>query len=613
MVNIDKLLRKKGWTGEELGRLAIANLMLGYKKTLESNNPNEELPISRADFNKMIRTLKDPTEGRRYNDYIAMHDWVIRTMQVAIAQEQQAQLQLNVFSCIISNAITAEDIYRYIESLPLIMTEKQYQDTVERRTREIIKPDSGKEPNVFLLIFGVIYHYLKLLKASPKKKNPLRALKRKLQKDLVTDKYILDHYNIVMEQGYYTLEDGTRSDRLTPAEWRDLVNPLIGEYFSKVELGDSKEAEFIKNQILQRKAITDASFMFYEGVTEEEAQRLTAEKGIREGIYKKCEWHYYEQPPKDLNKWEILEKGDLLEYYLNDDEEVTVERAKAFIAEYPDVTKSILEDIATKYPSLKYVEEIPVEEWLTEKDNLKWETLYKLDFYDFKNTYTGYNAIFNGNKRAIFNGVAILKPSEFSSNIDKNTGYYVEPDIRKSLADISLEGFFPEYESYTNNVERIEDARQTFTASMYYIRAFNVCLDLIASMFDVEEVKIAKTHTDFIESKVKAINNSILVLYKRIYNTDYGKDTELKEKKLAVLKDILYPIQLEKSTVPKKRIENTKAAMKDFRAFREDSLNPSYLLCLYDPDSIEEEKGEDNDNVISFEIGEGLEEEREGE
>lgn len=47
---------------------------------------------------------------------------------MAIAHEQQAQLTFNKLLVILSNAMIAEDLYKYIERLPAIMTEKQYKD-----------------------------------------------------------------------------------------------------------------------------------------------------------------------------------------------------------------------------------------------------------------------------------------------------------------------------------------------------------------------------------------------------------------------------------------------------------------------------------------------------
>ena len=63
MVNIEKLLKKKGWTGAELGKLSIANFMLNYKKNLENNAPSEDLLISESDFKKIKESSKALSEN----------------------------------------------------------------------------------------------------------------------------------------------------------------------------------------------------------------------------------------------------------------------------------------------------------------------------------------------------------------------------------------------------------------------------------------------------------------------------------------------------------------------------------------------------------------------
>ena len=352
MLNVDRLLKKKSWTGAELGKLQIANVLIAYKKALESGNPNEEGVVSKFEFKKMLNVITDPIEGRVYKGYMAIHEWIAKNIQMAIAQEQQAQLQLNELWEILSNAITAEDIYSYLEELPVIMTEKQYTDLVEKRTHEILHQD-----------------------------------------------------------------------------------------------------------------------------------------------------------------------GDL--------------------------------------------------------------------------------QIFDGNKRALQNGIAIIRPSGLGSSlrIDAETGYYKAPDIRKTLKNISLEGLFTEEERYTENAEVIEDARETFIASLYFLKAFNATLDLISSLFDIEEVSIVKRNVPHFEEIVGNFNDTIAILYKRILNTEY-EDNELKEKKLKALKDILYPIDLSKTEVPKDRIERTKGYMKDFKAFKVDRYSPTNTLCMYIPNYEEE--------ILDEEDGEGV-------
>ena len=181
---MEKLLNKKGWTGAELGKLSIANLMLGYKRVLENNNQNEELDISKEDIRKMVNTLKDPSEKKTYNGYMDIYEWIVRNLQVAVSQEQQAQLQHRILLNIVSNALVAEDVYGYIDQLPLIMTEKQFNETVDKRTQEIINPKGGIEDNIQQLIFTAIEYYIQQLKTNPNAKNPLKPLKKKLEKEL---------------------------------------------------------------------------------------------------------------------------------------------------------------------------------------------------------------------------------------------------------------------------------------------------------------------------------------------------------------------------------------------------------------------------------------------
>ena len=60
-MNIDKLLKKQGWTGEELGRLELANTFTGFSQALQGVKDPKPL-ISEADFQKMLDTIKEQEE-----------------------------------------------------------------------------------------------------------------------------------------------------------------------------------------------------------------------------------------------------------------------------------------------------------------------------------------------------------------------------------------------------------------------------------------------------------------------------------------------------------------------------------------------------------------------
>lgn len=591
MLNINKLLKKKGWTGAELGRLELANTALAYRKAVETNNPNLEPAISSVDFEKMLSTIKDPIEGRIYNGYISIHEWISRTGPIANAQDMQAQLQFDKLWSFIQNAITAEDLYSYIEELPLIMTEKQYKETVEKRTQEILKPD-GEElgHSVMWLIFYALEYYLKLLESQPDAKNPLKPLKKKLEKELVKDPHILEKYNRVMGLGYYTLEDGTRSDKVSPTEWRELITPTIFKLIDEDSQLGEKEAQFIKHNLVQRRIITDARHMYEGDLTEEEAQNKRQKDEEGEGFSKACQWHYYEDSPEGLlTKWEVLEEGELWEYYYEDGdtEEEELEKQKAFASEFPTVVKALLNDMVKRY-GMKDLKDLPIEKWL---DTVySWEDLYKADFYNFRAHELGDASIFNGNKRAVYNGIAILRASDIGrcTRIDPDTGYYKAPDLRKSLHSLSLEAFFTDSEEYSDNVDIVEQARELLVSSLYFVEGFNKALEIIASLFDIEEVKLFSVDTGNFRDRVEALNSSIYMLYRRIKNTDY-EEPELREKKLEVLKDIFQPINIKNLRIPEDKLEIAKQNMKDFKGFKDSSIDPYLQLCIYHPENIEEE------------------------
>ena len=167
--DINTLFTKKGWTGAELGRLEIATVMKAYQRALNGEaDPQPE--ISREDFNRMVKTLEDPAQGKIYNGYLSVHDWISRASLLAMSQEQQAQLRFNELATPIEVAETAEQLYQYIAELPAIMTEKQYKELVDKKTQEVLHPDeSGIYLNMFNLIQEAIDYYVGLLSRDPRK------------------------------------------------------------------------------------------------------------------------------------------------------------------------------------------------------------------------------------------------------------------------------------------------------------------------------------------------------------------------------------------------------------------------------------------------------------
>ena len=152
MTDIKRLLNKKGWTGRELGILELTNMAVMFRQALEGKEPQPL--VEQAQLRKMINTITDRQQGQVYNGYISIHEWLSIRYNIAQTQLQQAQLQYRTLVGYITDATLAEDVYRYIEQLPAIMTQKQYEDTKARSIEERFKDEDGEE--LYSCVFNLV-------------------------------------------------------------------------------------------------------------------------------------------------------------------------------------------------------------------------------------------------------------------------------------------------------------------------------------------------------------------------------------------------------------------------------------------------------------------------
>lgn len=573
MADIKRLLKKKGWTGRELGILELSNMAIMFRQALEGKEPQPI--VEQARFREMINGITDRQQGQIYNGYISIHEWLSIHYNIAQTQLQQAQLQYRTLAAYVTDAIFAEDVYRYIEQLPAIMTEKQYRDAREAGLKKWLYDEDGTErgDSLAALIERGISFYTKQLQTNPAKPNPLKAIRKKYIAEPVKSKLILEGYNEVMGEGYYTIEDGSgrRSDTMTAEEWQEAITtPAMKQALRDMKTTDGSGTEYTQQK-----------------------------KDYERGLATPVKWHYYEEAPADLTKWDIVEAG-LMDFYgglfcgMDVSEGEYLAELEDFLTEFRELADAIIADIEKLYLTgkkqlqplpvkghkpLKDIASLPLEDWSSTV--FSWGDLYKLDVYGFKEEAEEDTTIFDGNRRAIINGIAILRASDLlgrSPRINER-GYYVEPDISNTLSNFTLEAFFTEAEDYADNVDIVETARQTLIESYYHLKGYNYALEIIARYYDVPDIVIFQMNTAGIEDKIQALNELVPILYKKIRDTDY-EDKELKERKLQVLKDLFQPIDYEALTIPEDSREQAEQLLDGFKAFK-----PEYtalfdkLLC----------------------------------
>lgn len=590
MADIKRLLNKKGWTGRELGILELTNMAVMFKQALEGKEP--EPLVEQAQFRKMINSITDRQQGQVYNGYISIHEWLSIRYNIAQTQLQQAQLQYRTLVNYVTSATLAEDAYKYIEQLPAIMTQKQYDELRAERIEAYFKDEDGEDlySNVFNLVERAITYYSRQLQREPGKPNPLKAIRKKYIAQPVKSKLILSRWNETQGEGYYTIEDGSgrRSDQMTAEEWQEAITtPTMKEALRDMRTTDGSGTELTRQIATQR--LIDRAKVIFDGGTEEEADKLQQKKDYERGLATPVKWHTAEEPPADLTKWDIIEQELLLDFYPADldgsgdewSEENFNRSMEDFVAEFRELVTAILKDIDKKHfkgePGLSNV---PVSEWLTTL--YSWRELYRTDFYGERAEAESDIQIFNGNRRAILNGIAILRPSDLagkSTRIDER-GYYVEPEIKTALQPFTLEGFFMEAEDYADNIEIAETSRQSLIESYYHVQGYNASLDMIAAYYDVPELTVFKMNIAVLEDQIDAFNSLVPILYRKIKDTDYT-DGELKAKKLQVLKDFFQPVDYKALTIPEENREAAELLLEEFKAFQpENSDRFNTLLCV---------------------------------
>ena len=575
MADIKRLLRKKKWTGKELGQIVIGNICQMWES--QKNGETPKSLYTKEDLTKMLDTLTDSIQIKTYNDYMKLYDWLKTAYNVADAQQQQVQLKLEKILSYIEVSDALEETYAYIEKLPVIMTQKQYEDFTTKREKEILDNYKNFDFNLFKMLEQALLALMNQLEKYPDKDNPLKALKPKLEKEKVKDPWILEHYNETAGNGYYEIDEtGERSDQMTKEEWEKALKTPELPAEQRIKCGRTAPHRVIKED-----AIARATF---DGATEEELERIE-DKYSRE---KHHTFHPYDNPPEDLNRWDILEcDTEIHDFYPSlilmdkDGNELTKETYKqavleditAFKKEFPKLFDILCKDMK-KY--LGDVVDRPIEEWAD--ITYSWEELRKLNYYDFNKTFFGDSSIFDGNGRALFNGVAILQDGwTFKpSGIDER-GYYKAPDILDSLAPLSIAKFFPDAPNYADNAEIMEDNRERLLESYYFLLGFNKAIEIVAKYFDLPSIKVFKFKVNVLAERTEALDTLAAFLYKKIKDRNY-EDKELQSKKLEALKNFFYPLECEKMKIPQENIDKAIEGLKDSSIFED--LKLTQILCV---------------------------------
>lgn len=578
-MDIKRLLSKKGWTGEETGKALILDLINSYKQTLAgSRDPKPLFPPEK--ITQMLHGFRaSRADIEAYNRYINLQNWIMQYQAVANANLQRFNSCFNEFVSIHTAAESAENEYRFIERLPRIITQKQYEELKAKRIEEQLDPKGdGTDAigdNVFSLILRLIEYYARELEANPKAANPLKAIKKRYSSKAVDNHAYIIGYNKEMGEGYSQLPDGTRSDEVDTETWQARL------------LHYSPDLQRLKAEAEEGYAGQPGS-LSYERLTKEARAAHMGEPKPDEGRSAAI-WHVYEEAPEGLTKWELIRADAEGDAYFSEyipaltGEEITPEAfiadAEAFKKEFPELVEAAFKALdAMGYTygeegAEKPLSSIPVSEW--ETTVFSWRELYNADFPGFRKEIESDYSVFDGDKRALLNGVAVLRPSDFllkpingrtCAAIDEN-GYFKEPEGEALYSNLfGLNAYLPDNPESGDNIDRVERNRATLEESLHFIIGYDAALELIAKEIGIPDFTIFRADGERCLSRTEALNGLFDLLYTHIDEIAY-RDKERKAAKLQALRDVFYPIDTKAFTISEARKKKAAEMLEGLQAF----------------------------------------------
>lgn len=558
------ILNKKSWTGKEVGRALLLNL----KHDIECTGKRFYKPLFSQDlYNRMVRSLTSDFEYTEYKVLETIYTGIVNCFNLNEANKQQFYSGYYRYLLGLREAQRAESFFTTTEKFPLILTQAKYDDIVNSR-QEYMRNYTRSYYHVF---FYTLQYFMDCLNENRADSIPedIRNAIEETKSQPVTNERILSNWAEDMGIGYYTLPDGRRNDNMSTEEWsKALVENLTG--YTTVQLlkgckilfkGEKAIREAYKE--ITGEELTDEELSEVEQALEnvldgnihlylDKRQNLTKyEVAAKQIFYKKCvnvAWHYSEEIPENLTKFDVISKGFAERYngsIANDIPER--EQFKEFKSDYPALTKTLKAYLEKNIPAAKelkasqYFKPFTTLGELADIKYLDYERSIEVTDDDVINhialTEDDNIENFNRCKRGLFHGIAILKEAKYF-DIGKN-GEYIDP-VESKLKPELLQGI--DYlENSPNDVEYILDSLNVLALpALEYIYSFNALIDIIVEVYDLDFLTIAKCDTTEFENLIDDSNNMLYQLYRDVYGLE--KD---KKKKRAFIREHFQPIDVE--------------------------------------------------------------------
>lgn len=136
-----------------------------------------------------------------------------------------------------------------------------------------------------------------------------------------------------------------------------------------------------------------------------------------------------------------------------------------------------------------------------------------------------------------------------------------------------------------SELENYRMFNQEINRSLYYLKGFNLAIDLIIKNYKLEVFDFYRPHLRWFENKVKELNKKVDQCYS-VIESGYYKDQAFKEKKLEIYKNMFKKIDIDSLKAPEQQLKQAQKLIKTGEGFDE-STPLINLLADYKPGKAE--------------------------
>ncbi len=573
---LDKLLKKKGWTGKEVGQLLIASMLNDIKQ----QGQGEKTPLfSQADFEKMESSLNSDFDYLSYGVYRELYSSIIDSFNRGQGLCQQFYNGFSRLFTVLREVQTADNVQKANDDTPLIMTKSQY----KRLKAKAVQTLRGRKESYYSLLFYILE---KSLDAGDEAPEPIRTA-IEATKEIPAEKITFSRsYNEQMGLGYYSLPDGRRSDQMTSEEWQKaLEEEILRTHKLTINGEPASTEETIREYNRDRRIKSYELFFKGEDAIRAEYEERTGKKlpeyeagellealedtidqigrkpysPLREQLKELYEeespakWHYYTEAPEGLTQYDLLDAIIDVSRYEDTDKKQHLKDFKKYYPALYEALETYIRESVPKAKSLKanqlYKEFIGWGE-LAEANIGKYAEMLQPASSDIIQYLQRQGLKFSDSRRAGLREIAVLKQPR-SYQLDEQGNYKEESnplDRLDSLDSIA-----------ENSNTRIEiDGLQNnlLKPALKFLYGFNALIRIIGAVYDISGIEVAEFDTSTFESQIEGFNSLLYYFYYSVYG-----DAEEKARKRELIKDIFSPIDAESLKPTEEAIETVTAEL----------------------------------------------------